>query len=95
MLVNQALQVIPCATELLMPEAVLPTGGSRNVVPFGINKAFTDNDQAVLLILEDFSHIIEELVGFKGNLREVDQVRRIFRIVTALGQSRTSSDPTG
>ena len=48
------------------------------------DQAFADDDHAVLLALEDAFYVFEALGLVERNLREIDEVRGIVRVILAL-----------
>src|SRR5690606_24994942 len=91
---DEALEEVGGAAELGVAEGVGGLSG-RDVVAIGINQTFADDDEAVFLALEDALHVGDELLGGEGDFGQEDDVRRVVRMVAALGEGGAGGDPAG
>src|SRR5690606_1913248 len=82
------------AAELGVAEGV-GGGVSGDVVAVGVDETFADDDHAVFLALEDTADVLEALVLVERDFRKIDQVRRVVRVVAALGERGAGGDPAG
>ncbi len=57
-----------------------------DVVAIGIDEAFADDHEAEFLAREDAFHIGRELFRAEGHFGQKDDVRRVVRVVAALGE---------
>jgi hypothetical protein len=82
------------ATELGM--AGIGTAGlDRDIVAVLVDEAFAHDDDAVLLALQHAADVLNELLVGERDFREIDEVRRIVRVVAALGQRGAGGEPAG
>ena len=83
---DEVLEELAGAAQLGMAEGV-SRRISRDVVAVGVGETLGDDDLAELLALQDAADVLEALLLVKGNLGEIDQVRRVVRLVAAFREA--------